>query len=117
MAAPDSGSRQALRTATGAAMTSVMAELEEVASELVAARQRLSTVTQEEKPLALTDKLVRDKVVELTTPFEGANFAERVAWMASEFEYIEVFGEYAEAHWRTAEAVGQTNFVSEWLRR
>lgn len=111
--------RDALRQAKGAAMASVMAELDQVAVELTSARERLSAVSVREKPGRLTDETVRTTLEELRGLIEGANFAERVAWIGSEFEYIEVLADHAEAHWRQAdpEGVSRANDVSSWLRR
>ena len=96
-----------------------MAELENVATERAAARERLSTVAEREKPLRVTYKMVRDTPADLTSIIDGANFTGRVAWVGSESEYIEIPADHAETHWRSgdAEAVSRSTDVSSWLRR
>ncbi len=72
-----------------------------------------------ENELKMSDKLVQEKLAELTGLFESANLVERVSWVGSQIDYIEVFADHAEAHWRTGdpEDVSHTRDVGVWLRR
>jgi site-specific DNA recombinase len=113
--------RDGLRHAKGSTMAAVMAELELAGNQLVAARTRMAESSELERPVILSDKMVQETLAQFTTILGGANFTERVAWVRSKFDYIEVFADHAEAHWRqeeeSASGVIRSRDVTEWLRR
>jgi DNA-directed RNA polymerase subunit RPC12/RpoP len=63
--------------------------------------------------------MIRDTLAELRGIIEGAGFAERVAWVRSALEVIEVKADHLEADWRQGDAPRPlaANLGYEWLRR
>lgn len=108
----------ALRQASAATMPSVLSALENIATELSAAHARLDAVSVCEKPVAVSDESVATMLAQLRGIAENGSLTERVAWIRSAFDHVEVFDDHAEAHWReTEEPVTSSIDVSSWLRR
>jgi hypothetical protein len=99
-------------------MPSVLSALEDIATELSAAHARLDAVSVREKPVNVSDESVAATLAQLRGIAEKGSLVERVAWIRSAFDHVEVFDDHAEAHWReTEEPVTSSIDVSSWLRR
>jgi site-specific DNA recombinase len=118
--------RDALRLARGSAMTALVAELEVVGDQLAAARSRLEAVSELVPYAPMTDAIVNETAATLKDLFESATFAEKVGWLRSAIERIDVDPPTAgkpdttgNIVWRSGdlEAVSRSNDVYEWLRR
>ena len=107
----------ALRQASAATMPSVLSALEDIATELYAAHARLDAVSVREKPVTVSDESVATTLAQLRGIAENGSLVERVAWIRSAFDHVEVFDDHAEAHWReTEEPVTSSIDVSCWIR-
>jgi DNA invertase Pin-like site-specific DNA recombinase len=108
----------ALRQASAATMPSVLSALEDIATELSAAHARLDAIPVREKPVNVSDESVAATLAQLRGIAENGSLVDRVAWIRSAFDHVEVFDDHAEAHWReTEEPVTSSIDVSSWLRR
>jgi DNA invertase Pin-like site-specific DNA recombinase len=88
------------------------------ATELSAAHARLDAIPVREKPVTVSDESVAATLAQLRGIAENGSLVDRVAWIRSAFDHVEVFDDHAEAHWREPEEpVTSSIDVSSWLRR